>query len=331
MKKFFLIVSIVLSLISHIEAAPTRILSLDGGGVRGVVTLEFLLQLEKQAKLNCQKDFEIYAGSSTGSIIASFLALGVDVERILEAYKTFATNVFGNASYFSFFQPKYDHQQLRVELEAFFDACEVSKDVRFKQIPKKIMITTVNLDDQEQGRWRFELIENMTGKFHEKELIEAIMESTAAPTYFSSESDHVDGGVAMNDPSLAALSYSLDPEIQNLNQFVILGIGTGYTKRFVQPNESWGLFQWAFSGSKTSGKDPIVNLLIDVQEQLPSQLCQKLLGNRYLKINFALPEETPLDDAEAIGPLIAQTDAYIQQNPKIWNQNLTWVRRNLRR
>ena len=53
-----------------LHAGQTRILSLDGGGVRGVVTLELLSHLQEGTQINFHDDFDIYAGTSTGSIIA---------------------------------------------------------------------------------------------------------------------------------------------------------------------------------------------------------------------------------------------------------------------
>lgn len=324
--RFWIGFLMAISLVAH--GASTRILSFDGGGIRGVISLEFLLQLEEQTGLRSHSDFEVYAGTSTGAMIASMLACGVDAKTIMDGYQKLSKVVFSDSSYFSFFKPTYDHDTLKAEFEDFFDLCGISKDLLLKDVPKKLVIPTVNLDDPTVGRWRLQLLENITPGSGDIPLIEALLESTAAPTYFSSEAGHVDGGIGMNDPSLAALITAYDPLQHDLRDFTVLAIGTGYTKNAVKEDESWGLLDWIFSGSKTSGKEPLITLLFDVQEQIPSQFCEKLLGDRFLKINLILSEEIALDDYEKISSLIADTDQYIEQNPGTWGATSSWVQKN---
>lgn len=60
---------------------------------------------------------------------------------------------------------------------------------------------TVTLDDKKLKRWRTEILTNASNTF----LIDAMMESTAAPTFFPSYKDHIDGGIAADDPSAVGL------------------------------------------------------------------------------------------------------------------------------
>jgi len=76
------------------HAGPKRILTIDGGGVRGIVALAFLERIElavrKQHGVRCLAEhFDLIAGTSTGSIIASLLALGKSVEDIRSLYLSF--------------------------------------------------------------------------------------------------------------------------------------------------------------------------------------------------------------------------------------------------
>src|SRR6476660_6609877 len=73
---------------------PRKILALDGGGIRGVLTLEILAEMEKQLriKLNrgedfCLGDYFVYInGTSTGAIIAAGLSIGMSVQQLLDFY-----------------------------------------------------------------------------------------------------------------------------------------------------------------------------------------------------------------------------------------------------
>jgi len=311
-----------------LQGADIRILSLDGGGIRGVISLEFLLKLEEQTNLHSHRDFDVYAGTSTGAMIASMLACGISAETIMNGYQKLSKAVFSESSYFSLFKPKYDRNILRAEFEAFFDHCGISKELLLKDVPKKLIIPTVNLDDPTVQRWRLQFLENVTPNSENITLIEALLEATAAPTYFSSENDHVDGGVGMNDPALAALITTYDPHKNDLKDFSILSIGTGYTQNFVKVNENWGLLSWIFTGSKASGREPLIDLLFDVQQQIPRQFCQKLLGERYCKINLVLANEIGLDDYSQISALIKKTDSYIEQNPNLWNSHQAWIQKH---
>lgn len=103
-------------------AGPKRILSLDGGGVRGLVTLGMLLKVEALLRERMppgQRDafrlsdyFDLIGGTSTGGIIASLLALGYDVESIIELYLKMAPEVFGKARLFQGVKSKFDSAAL---------------------------------------------------------------------------------------------------------------------------------------------------------------------------------------------------------------------------
>ena len=82
-------------------AGPKRILAIDGGGVRGVIALEFLAEIEKALKkrtgnsaLVLSDYFDLIGGTSTGAIIAAGLALGLEVAHLLDVYSTLSKKGF---------------------------------------------------------------------------------------------------------------------------------------------------------------------------------------------------------------------------------------------
>src|SRR4051812_9659381 len=84
---------------------PRKILSLDGGGIRGVLTLEILNELEKQLKSALNKSdefrlsdfFDYIGGTSTGAIIAAGLSLGMSVQQLLDFYQQKGEAMFDKA------------------------------------------------------------------------------------------------------------------------------------------------------------------------------------------------------------------------------------------
>ncbi|MGC4037198.1 MAG: patatin-like phospholipase family protein [Chitinophagaceae bacterium] len=210
---------------------PKRILALDGGGIRGALTLGYLQRIEdilrKQHGDNpgfrlCDY-FDLIGGTSTGSIIASCLAIGMKVEEITKKYFELGGNIFGKKyKWWNIFTVKdilkasYDHIPLENELKKIFQEITLESN----QIKTGLCIVAKRADTN--SVWP--LINHPDGKyFNSKEgmnkdipLWKAVRASAAAPTYFipqlidvgggMSTAAFVDGGVSMaNNPSLQLL------------------------------------------------------------------------------------------------------------------------------
>src|SRR5579871_287576 len=101
-------VSMPLTRQQHLDRTngPKRILSLDGGGIRGILTLEYLGIIEEMLKkrsgrvdfLLCDY-FDLIGGTSTGSIIAAGLACGMSVDRLKQLYRDLGNSVFVTNAY----------------------------------------------------------------------------------------------------------------------------------------------------------------------------------------------------------------------------------------
>ena len=307
------------------RAEHVQALSFDGGGVRGVVSLELLKNLQQDAQFN-YKNFDIYAGTSTGSILALCCACGMEIDEIISDYEDMSRSVFSNGHFFSFLYEKYSADELKKKILHVLKKNGYSEDTLIKDLPKKIVITTVKLDDKESGRWTLEFIENITEGGGNVKVIDAILDSTAAPMFFPSHQNHVDGGMGMNDPCLAALTYALELSDYDLKDIVILSIGTGYENRYIKDNEDWGFFQWFIkSPDASAGSAPLTVMIMDVEQQMTAQITSKMLGDSFKKIDFLLKEAIALDDYEKIDTLIEFTKDFIQNNPDEWKEICRWV------
>lgn len=327
-KKFSL--SLVLILFIPLTSfARVKILTFDGGGIRGVASLEIIKKLESDTKIQIHKKFDIFAGTSTGSIIAITLAMGIPIQEMIDNYEEMSSDVFGHKTLFSLFQPKYDPKRLKNNLVKVFKKHGYSESIKLGDLPKKIVIPIVRLDDPKTNRWGMGVLENITEQGKKVPVIDAILESTAAPSYFPSFHGAVDGGMAAKDPALAAYTYAYHPYNIDQEGAIILSIGTGYTFDHIENDEDWGIAQWVspVSQKMTAQTPPILAMTMDTEDQMPQQVLSILLPDTYWKIDFSLKSSMSLDDYKGMGKLIKETDDYIISHAPFWNQTIYWLER----
>ena len=302
-----------------------KILAFDGGGVRGIASLELLAKMQSETKTSFHQKFDVFAGTSTGSIIAIFLALGRDVDQLLEDYKSLSAQVFKHP-HLELFHPKYKQAALKESLIKMLHSMGLEEDALLNQLPKKVVIPTVLLNTS-----KLFIIENITEQGGKTKIIDAILDSTAAPVYFPAYEGHVDGGIGMNDPSLAAILCSFEWAKKNLNNIFLLSLGTGREKTGIQENENWGALHWFLNlFDKKESPTPLLSLLMNVEGQIPSQVCAKLLGTSYKRINFPLDHVFKLDDYKDIPKLTAAVDQFIQAHPAKLSESYAWIEKNIR-
>lgn len=216
-----------LTLDQHLsQNGPKRILSLDGGGVRGVLALSFLARIEALLQERYSSDrlvlsdyFDLIGGTSTGAIIAAGLAKGYPVRTLQELYQEMAKDIFRRKPWRQgLVFAKYRHRGLRRLLEEHFGEYSLG-DPRLRT---GIMIVTKRWDTG--SPWV--LHNHPRGRYYDRgassrvpnryyNLAQIVRASTAAPTFFRPESitvgkgvegRFVDGGVTPhNNPALQLL------------------------------------------------------------------------------------------------------------------------------
>ena len=247
----------------HLDPAkgPKRILALDGGGIRGILTLQFLKTVETLIKQRLGDDalicdyFDLIGGTSTGSIIAAGLACGMTVDALQQLYRKIGANVFEPAGLAKFlpesfqgkFAPKFPAEPLQRELDRQLGA---DTTLDSDKIRTGLMIMTKRLDTG--SPWP--LNNGGGGKYAAEDgalrLTQIVRASTAAPTYFAPEKIvihsreatavdgvFVDGGVTpFNDPALQLLMLAALqghgfrwPTGRDL--LLIVSVGTGHYRQ----------------------------------------------------------------------------------------------------
>jgi hypothetical protein len=233
------------------RAEQRKLLALDGGGIRGLVTIEILEEIETllRAELGRGEDFvladyfDYIAGTSTGAIIATCLALGMKVMDVREFYLRSGAEMFDKASVLRRFRYRYEDDRLARQLQTV-----IGKDTSLGSDRLKTLLMIVLRNATTDSPWT--ISNNPLAKYNDTgradcnlnfPLWQLVRASTAAPTYFPPEVIDVgakqfifvDGGVTMyNNPAFQLfLMATVEPYKlcwpAGEDRMLLVSVGTG--------------------------------------------------------------------------------------------------------
>lgn len=302
-----------------------RILSIDGGGLRGLVPLLILKEIEKITGKKIYELFDLIVGTSTGGIVACGLTATKDgktpllsIDKLIELYTTkgsvifpYKENIFTKIN--SVFNPKFCPDGLDKSLKEYF------QDLRLSNTLKPIIVTSYDIRNNE-------VIMFKSRKSNEpgyNSLIKDVCRATsAAPTYLPSyemsfgnkQRTCIDGGVFINNPSLAGVSdvirngYGFDD--LDVDDISLLSLGTGiYTENLgVKDTKSWGLKDWV---------KPITDVMSQATSKAVDYECTELLDN-YLRVQVTIDDKDRSDMSdsriETVNYLISRVNTQVLGN-----------------
>ena len=232
-----------------------KVLAIDGGGIRGIIPATILTEIQKRLGLELFKVFDLIAGTSTGGIIA--LGIGTRCKNngpyspseLVDLYVQNGPEIFKKNLLTSERQvilPKYSPDALEAALAQFF------QDAEFQSALTPLLISSYDL--QGQIPFFFKSHKIAGDPAYNWKLADIARATSAAPTFFSplhltrDDEDYalVDGGVFVNNPSMAAYAEarSLYPDAQ---QIVVVSVGTGDRQDRITyaSAKDWGLLGWA--------------------------------------------------------------------------------------
>jgi patatin-like phospholipase/acyl hydrolase len=292
---------------------PTyKILSLDGGGIRGVFTAALIKKLQDATQFLDAVD--LFAGTSTGALLALALAAELDVQAIIDLYQNQGPDIFKPRGTLitrpqnGLTRAKYTAGPLKEALEVILG------DRTLGDLKRKVLVPAFDLDDKNpnivERSWRARFFHNFPVSApdtdNRKELIlDVAMRTTAAPSYFPSYDGYVDGGVVANSPALAAVAQAVDPSTggQQLSDLRVVSLGTGINHEYITSPATldWGVVNWA---------PYLVDLFMDGAMGVVDYQCMKLLGARYRRLAPVLPgnKAIKLDDTSAIDKLLSYAE-----------------------
>lgn len=272
-----------------------RILSIDGGGIRGLVSCLWLSAVEKAldqaGKPGLRDSFDFVAGSSTGAVIACGLGFGLHPEEIGELYRVHRHDIFPNVAERLWSRagrllsagpsaPKYDAKGLEKVLRKVFG------NTTLGQLKLPVLVTSYDTISR-----RPVLFKSFQATHRDLRVWEVCRASTAAPTYFPAHGmavmgrkcSLIDGGVVANNPTACAIAEALrkDRAVSNSHELVVLSIGTGERTRSISLKQAreWGALEWA---------TPMIDVLFDGNSDSVDYIARQLVGDQYFRMQAEL-------------------------------------------
>ena len=288
-----------------------RILSIDGGGVRGLLAIKTLKEVERLTEKKVHELFDMIVGTSTGGMIACGLTVADEygmplypLEHLEKIYIEERDNIFPAPGFFSriigkYFNPAYKANGLESILKREF------KDKRIADclIPVQIAAYDIEGDRPIFFKTRHGIEAKEVPEINVK-LVDVCRATSAGPTYFSPHSfaykagkqdetktiNCIDGGVFVNNPSLTAIAevlkhggfYSMRTQFIDLKDIYLLSLGTGHTPQEItfEMSSTWGAINWV---------RPLMNIMMDgVSKATHYKVKQFLPDNQYLRVDFDL-------------------------------------------
>jgi predicted acylesterase/phospholipase RssA len=288
------------------EKIVFRILSIDGGGIKGVFPAAFLAQIEKSLPTAIHRYFDVIAGTSTGGIIALGLGLGLRASEITEFYKNHGGKIFPSKLrstprrlFGKLFCSKYSAMPLRTALEETFGEATLG-DSKIR-----LIIPSFNADTGEIHIYKTRHHKRFLTDYRER-MVDVALATTAAPTFFPAHRGaggaiYIDGGLWANNPVGNAVVEAVSWLGKSVGDLQVLSLGcTQFPASF---SSLKGKKDWASQAFEAALRGQSGNSL---------GIAYSLVGHdRVTRINPVAPEHKfKLDKASAISELVAC--AYIE-------------------
>lgn len=274
-----------------------RILSIDGGGVRGIIPAIVLAALERTTGKPARDHFQFLAGTSTGGVIAGALAAGIPAERLVSLYERRGPELFRRIPGLTFLRRVITGTMYDVKTLNRMLAEELGNhaDWQMNDVPNDIMITAKGLDDGHQWYFVKDRPGAKPGRTGSLRLVDCVTASAAAPTYFGPWEVKplgllVDGGtgVAGNPTYQACVEAFEYMKTYKPRETTVVSLGTG---RFLdRPRPTWILswLEWILS-----------ELLRSPGEQQTELVQRHYAAAKFYRIDVKLKRDFPLDTVGA--------------------------------
>ena len=332
------------------------ILTCDGGGIRGLIPALLLQQLDEE--LNFLERVDLFAGTSTGALIALGLASGVNISSLVDIYMTKGAEVFQPYAFIAAEPPssltdiypsaallpvdllhvKYTNEGLKKIVQKTFPA-----DKTLRELGRNVLATSFDLYQPERRAWGPVTLTNLPGyTTSDISVLDASLSACAAPVYFppyvfqhnEQQKAFLDGGVYANNPStLATATVMASGTLKRLGlsfeNIKLLSLGTGFTLDGIPPNnlllpEWYGVLAWMSPLTlPPTPQFPLLPVLMDGVSDIDTFQCGQLLGNNFRRGNVQLTQPIDLDDYQKVGELKKMTEAYMDSAQ--WKEIKQWI------
>lgn len=248
-----------------------NILSLDGGGIRGIMLLCQLVDLEKKLDKPIHETFDLISGTSTGAIVAVLLAMGYTASDILSFYLTNAKKIFKKRFlWFGIFRPKYSDKFFNSIIKKYVG------DKYLSDLSCDVIITAYNVT--KKRKLIFKSKNAKVDASYNYKLFDVIRSSASAQTFFKphkiGSSYFIDGGMVINNPTLISYIEAIGYKVR-FNNINVLSYSTGIKSTIINKSTlRGGIINWA---------KPTVDILLAEQSQITDYHMKELgINNEHL-------------------------------------------------
>ncbi|QJT94815.1 patatin-like phospholipase family protein [Wolbachia endosymbiont of Diaphorina citri] len=294
------------------------ILSVDGGGIRGIIPAIILAEIEKRTRKRVAEIFHLMAGTSTGGIVVAGLCKKDErgnpqysANDLVELYQKYGAYIFKSSflrrSIFSWLNcAQYPHKNIEFVLHKYF-----GEDI-LKNTLSNVLITSYDIHNH--CPFFFKSWKEDRNFIKLRDVLRA---ATAAPTYFApkylkvnqKEMVLVDGGVFANNP--AACAYASGKKLFPNDEIILLSIGTGRTDRSIDNSRRFGKISWI---------KPLLHVMFASSLDAVNYQLNQVIADKYIRIQSQLKIASPDMDnitSKNIKSLQQEANAMIEDNQKL--------------
>lgn len=302
---------------SNASEGIIRVLSIDGGGIRGILPSKVLQHIEDSTGKNITALFHLISGTSTGGIIACGLACGLSSSELCDLYAKEGGSIFARSMWRTVTTvanldgPKYSADALEEKLLTKFHGKWLSEAEGAELLVPSYCITLPKPVELDDGRvqstrmpflfksWKARGLQLDKGEVKETYdfmLRDIARATSAAPTYFPPAKIEnrrgdlywmVDGGVFANNPAMCALA-SARKIFPDAKRFLVVSLGTGCRERSIDGANAadWGAIGWLH---------PVLSILMDGNADTVCYELDQMLGEFHKRFDISLGTDPAKD------------------------------------
>jgi len=316
-----------------------NVLTIDGGGIRGLMSAKILKHIEERIQEETKSDiklaeyFDLIVGTSTGGVLSSIYCFPdengkpkFNASDAVDLYLEYGGFIFSNGfkyklkSLFGLTKSRYDGENLRESVKKY-----LGSDTKISKSVTNLMITSV--DPLSNELFLFKSHKAKKDKSRDYTFYDAAIATSAAPIYLPphkiGNQPLVDGGMSINNPSMSA--YVEASKMFKNSKINVLSIGTGtkINKFDYEDIKGWGIYGWLFSIHESKGS-PLVDLILNASskgtEYITDQLYHKEFKGDYLRLDPMITDEMKfgMDDAsnENLKEMVISSNNSINKHKK---------------